>query len=165
MNRTVTKALGLKTPYEIKEGVKPSVKQLRIFGCKAYVHIPKEKRKKLDEQGIEAIFVGYSETSSGYEFYDLKEGIFFTNGSAIFDETYFPAFEMKDALASELGGRILSQVHDSIVFEFELSRKEKLNDFFKYYITQRIAERHPWIPVPMGYDLKTGPNFGDLVGI
>jgi hypothetical protein len=72
----MSKAIGFKTPHEIKEGVKPPVKHLRIFGCKAYVHIPKEKRTKLDQQGMAAIFAGYSESSSGYEFYDLKEGKF-----------------------------------------------------------------------------------------
>ena len=97
INRTVTKALNFsKTPYEIKEGVKPSVKNFKIFGCKAYVHIPKEKRKKLDEQGIPAIFVGYSEKSSGYEFYDLITEKFFSAGSAIFDENSFPGHEMVD---------------------------------------------------------------------
>jgi hypothetical protein len=75
---------------------------MRIFGCKAYAHIPEEKRKKLDEQGIPAIFVGYSDTSSGYEFYDLKTGKFFTAGSAIFDETNFPGLGMKDELEEYL---------------------------------------------------------------
>jgi hypothetical protein len=69
INRSVTKALNFKaTPYQVKEGVKPSVKNLRIFGCKVYAHIPEEKRNKVDEQGIPAIFVGYSDKSSGYEF-------------------------------------------------------------------------------------------------
>jgi hypothetical protein len=41
INRSATNALQFKsTPYEMKEGVKPSVKNFRIFGCKAYVHIP-----------------------------------------------------------------------------------------------------------------------------
>jgi hypothetical protein len=102
----MSKAIGFKTPYEIKEGVKPSVKHLRIFGCKAYVHIPKEKRTKLDQQGIAAIFVGYSESSSEYEFYDLKEGKFFTNGSAIFDEACFPAEKMQDELEDLLVSEI-----------------------------------------------------------
>jgi hypothetical protein len=97
INRTSTKALNFSsTPYEIKEGVKPSVLNFRIFGCKAYVHIPKEKRTKLDEQGIPAIFVGYSEKSSGYEFFNLITGEFFVSGSAIFDETEFPGLEMID---------------------------------------------------------------------
>jgi hypothetical protein len=97
INRTVTKALNFKkTTYEMKEGVKPSVKHFKIFGCKAYAHIPKEKRSKLDDQAIPSIFVGYSDKSSGYEFYNLITGEFFIAGSANFDENSFPGHEMSE---------------------------------------------------------------------
>jgi hypothetical protein len=42
---------------------------LRIFGCPVYVHVPKEKRSKLDPSGKKGIFVGYSETSKAYRVY------------------------------------------------------------------------------------------------
>ena len=34
-----------------------------------YIHIPKEKRTKLDPSGRKGIFVGYSESSKGYRIY------------------------------------------------------------------------------------------------
>ena len=34
-----------------------------------YIHIPKEKRKKLDPSGRKGIFVGYSESSKAYRIY------------------------------------------------------------------------------------------------
>ena len=34
-----------------------------------YIHIPKEKRKKLDPSGKKGIFVGYSENSKAYRIY------------------------------------------------------------------------------------------------
>ena len=34
-----------------------------------YIHIPKEKRTKLDPSGKEGIFVGYSERSKAYRIY------------------------------------------------------------------------------------------------
>ena len=37
-----------KTPEEMFIGKKPEVSHLKIFGCPVYVHIPKEKRTKLD---------------------------------------------------------------------------------------------------------------------
>jgi hypothetical protein len=122
LNRSVTKALNFeKTPYEIKEGVKPSVKHFRIFGCKAYVHIPEEKRSKLDEQGIPAIFVGYSDTSSGYEFYNLQTCKFFTAGSAIFNEKSFPGFNMteeyKEYLVYDLDPNDEEYVQDNEISE------------------------------------------------
>ena len=38
------------TPYEKWFGTKPDVSNLRLFGCRAMVHVPKEKSKKLDAQ-------------------------------------------------------------------------------------------------------------------
>ena len=36
-----------------------------------YIHIPKEKRTKLDPSGKKGIFVGYSESSKAYRIYFL----------------------------------------------------------------------------------------------
>ena len=44
---------------------------LRIFGCLVYIHIPKEKRTKLDPFGKKGIFVGYTESSKSYMIYFL----------------------------------------------------------------------------------------------
>jgi hypothetical protein len=44
-------------------GEKPEVNHLRIFGCLVFVHVPKEKRKKLDPSKNNGIFFGYSDTS------------------------------------------------------------------------------------------------------
>lgn len=136
LNRTVTKALDLsKTPYEIKNGVKPSVSKLRVFGCAAYVHIPKENRSKLDDRGRKCIFVGYSENSNGYDFYDLETGEFFSAGSAVFVEDEFPAREMKEDLQdillpenpeSDYVDEIENELTDDDYDEVEHERRRKI---------------------------------------
>ena len=50
-------------------GEKPEVSHLKIFGCLVYLHVPKEKRSKLDPSGKKGIFVGYSEKSKAYRIY------------------------------------------------------------------------------------------------
>jgi hypothetical protein len=40
-----------------------------IFGCLVYIHVPKEKRTKLDPSGRKSTFVGYSESSKAYQIY------------------------------------------------------------------------------------------------
>ena len=50
---------------------KPEVSHLKIFGCPVYVHIPKEKRTKLDPSGKKGIFVGYCEVSKAFRIYIL----------------------------------------------------------------------------------------------
>ena len=47
-NRTPHRVLENKTPEEVFSDKKPKVIHLRIFGCPMYIHIPKEKRTKLD---------------------------------------------------------------------------------------------------------------------
>ncbi|UYV63214.1 hypothetical protein LAZ67_2003462 [Cordylochernes scorpioides] len=50
LNRCTTKVLGNSTPHEIWYKRKPSILHLKTFGCNAYVHIPKDNRKKLDKK-------------------------------------------------------------------------------------------------------------------
>ncbi|PKI79077.1 hypothetical protein CRG98_000558 [Punica granatum] len=50
LNRLPTKVVEGKTPYEAWYGVKPVVKNLRVFGCLCYSHVPQTKMGKLDEK-------------------------------------------------------------------------------------------------------------------
>ena len=68
-NCTPHRVLENKTPKEVFSGKKREVSHLRIFGCPVYIHIPKEKRTKLDPSGKKGIFVGYSESSKAYRIY------------------------------------------------------------------------------------------------
>jgi hypothetical protein len=68
-NQLSHSALGLKTPEEMFTGKKPEVIHLKIFGCPVFIHIPKEKRNKLDPSGKKGIFVGYCEVSKAFRIY------------------------------------------------------------------------------------------------
>jgi hypothetical protein len=57
-NRLSHSALGFKTPEEMFTAKKPEVSHLKIFGYPLLIHIPKEKRNKLDPSGKKGIFVG-----------------------------------------------------------------------------------------------------------
>ena len=56
-NRTPHRVLENKTPEEVFSGKKPKVIHLKIFDYPVYIHIPKEKRTKLDPSGKKGIFV------------------------------------------------------------------------------------------------------------
>ena len=43
-NRTPLRRLEWRTPYELLNGEVPDISHLRVFGCGAYVHIPKDVR-------------------------------------------------------------------------------------------------------------------------
>ena len=42
----------------------------RVFGCKAFAHIPKDERKKFDTKARKCILLGYGNTTKGYRLYD-----------------------------------------------------------------------------------------------
>lgn len=48
-----------------------SVFYLKLFGCVAYAHVPKEQRGKLDDKNEKCIFTGYSEQSKDCKLYNL----------------------------------------------------------------------------------------------
>lgn len=69
-NRSPTKAVCGKTPYEAWTGEKPRVDGLRVFGCQAFAHVPKDERKKLDSKSRKCVLLGYGTTTKGYRLYD-----------------------------------------------------------------------------------------------
>ena len=48
-----------------------SYDHLKVFGCKACVHVLKDERSKLDVKIKQCIFIGYGQDEFGYRFYDL----------------------------------------------------------------------------------------------
>lgn len=65
-----TKAVKGMTPYEAWHGEKPKVKHLRVFGCDAYAHIPKNEQGKFDSKARKCILLGYGQVTKGYRLYD-----------------------------------------------------------------------------------------------
>ena len=67
-------------------GEKLEVNHLIIFGCLVYIHVPKEKRSKLEPSGRKGIFVGYSESSKAYRVYTPSFRLIETSRDVTFDE-------------------------------------------------------------------------------
>jgi hypothetical protein len=69
LNRSPTKALNGRTPYEAWDGRKPAVFHLRVFGCLAFGkelgHIG-----KLDDRSTLGVFISYAEGSKAYRILD-----------------------------------------------------------------------------------------------
>ena len=85
-NRTLHRVLENKTPKEVFSDKKPEFNHLRIFGFSMYIHIPKEKRTKLNPSGRKGIFIGYSDTSNAYQIYFPRFKKIDINRDVTFDE-------------------------------------------------------------------------------
>lgn len=85
-NRSPHKILNNMTPKEEFTRNKTSVNHLRIFGFHVYIHILKDKRKKLDPANMKGIFIGYS-ASKSYRIYIKEDHQIKVSMDIIFDES------------------------------------------------------------------------------
>ena len=88
-NRLPSPKIASKTPFEIVYKSKPSVKHIRVFGCRTYVLTPKEKRCKWDAKARVCVFMGYEEVSKAYRVYDIEAGQVVISRDVTFDESTF----------------------------------------------------------------------------
>jgi hypothetical protein len=91
-NHFLTRTLKWRTPYEIwYSGKVPNVSHLHVFGCKGYMHVPADKRCKLDVKAIEVMLVGYEPDSKGYKVWDRHTCSLKQSRDVLFDESSFPS--------------------------------------------------------------------------
>ena len=74
------------TSKEAFTGVKPEMGHLRIFGCPVYIHVPREKRTKLEPSDKKGTFVGYSESSNAYIIYIPRSKQIEVSKDVLFEE-------------------------------------------------------------------------------
>ena len=96
-NRTPVSAHG-RTPWEMFTGHVPTVSHMRVFGSTAYIHVPKEKRNKLDPVSTKGVFLGYEPQTKGYRVLRERDGVIVVTRDVIFDER-----EKHGALNNEFG--------------------------------------------------------------
>ncbi|KAE8709398.1 Agamous-like MADS-box protein AGL6 [Hibiscus syriacus] len=105
-NRSPTRSVWGKTPQEAWSGRKPGISHLRTFGSIAHVHVPDERRTKLDDKSESFIFIGYDANSKGYKLYNPDNKKFVISRDVVFNEegewdfnshtddfNFFPQFE------------------------------------------------------------------------
>ncbi|KAG2891765.1 hypothetical protein PC114_g16900 [Phytophthora cactorum] len=88
-NRLPSPKIEHKTPFEIVYKAKPSVKHMRVFGCRTYILTSKEKRLKWDPKARAGLFLGYEEVSKAYRLYDIEAGQVVISRDVNFDESTF----------------------------------------------------------------------------
>ena len=106
INRMPTKVLKYTTPLECLKKVYPKSRinsklPLKIFGCTAYVHIPKMLRSKLDPRAEKCVFVGYTPNKKGYKCFNPLTKCFYTTMDVSFMENV-PYFTKNSVQGEEL---------------------------------------------------------------
>jgi transposase InsO family protein len=85
-NVTPTRALDDMTPEECWSGTKPDVSRLRVFGARAFVHVPKKHRTKLSARSLICQFVGFAPNRRAYRLYHRTSRRFLESRDVVFDE-------------------------------------------------------------------------------
>src|ERR1044072_1093146 len=85
LNRCPTQRLKSQVPEAVWSGKRPSVTHLRVFGSKCFVHVPEQRRRKLDDRSQTMILIVYSPTGA-YKLYDPCTRKVVFSRDVIFDE-------------------------------------------------------------------------------
>jgi hypothetical protein len=78
-----------KTSYQAWHGKKPTMHHLQVFGCVTYMKIMRPHLTKLDDRGLETIFIRYEPGSKTYQLYNSTDGRVHVSRDIIFDENTF----------------------------------------------------------------------------
>ena len=115
LNRSPTKSVDGKTPFEAWHGRKPDVSFMRTFGCVVHVRETRPGLKKLDDRSRRMIFVGYQPGTKGYRAYDPETKRVSITRDAVFDENARWDWSSPDSPASTFGDDSIEVEH--MVFE------------------------------------------------
>lgn len=85
-NRVPIIALKDMTAEQAWSGHKPDISNFRVFGSKAYAHVPDQTRSKLDDKSTECIFIGYPEDRKAYQLLEVASGKVITSRDVTFVE-------------------------------------------------------------------------------
>ena len=86
LNRCPTLAVQNRTPEEAWSGIKPTVEYFRVFGCLAHVHVPNQKRIKLDDKSLQCVLLGVSDESKAYRLFDPVAKKIIVSRDVVFEE-------------------------------------------------------------------------------
>ena len=87
-NRVICRATNA-TPFEKFYGVLPSLEHLRVWGCVAWSHIPKQDRGKFESKAEKLFFVGYVTNTKAWMFFNPANNKFVIRNDVRFLETVF----------------------------------------------------------------------------
>jgi hypothetical protein len=85
LNRSFTRSVDGRTPFEAWHGHKPDVQYLRVFGCRAHVKLTRPGLKKLDDRSMPAVFLEYEPRSKAYRLYDPVAKRILVSHDVVFD--------------------------------------------------------------------------------
>ena len=73
INRSLSVSLDFDIPSRVWIGKDVPYSHLKVFGCKAFMQVPKEQRSKLDDKATLCIFIRYGDEEFDYRLWDSEK--------------------------------------------------------------------------------------------
>jgi hypothetical protein len=96
------------------------VSHLRFFGCKAFAHVPNEKKTKLESKSMPSVFLGYYESTKTYRLMCVETKRIIKNRDVMFIER-----------SKEINGVLHPEKEENVVVHEEVKGEEPLT-FSRY---------------------------------
>jgi hypothetical protein len=142
VNRSPSSALGDKTPKEVWTSNEPSLTHIKVFGCDAYVDVPKENRSKLDKKAEKCIFIGYKDGLKGYKLWNPETKKVVYSRDVVFRK-------MKDVVKQE----VLPSKEEPEKIEFDLkddesdsTKEHELEEEYPHTLVLKRLDRERRLP-------------------
>ncbi|GKA56244.1 retrovirus-related pol polyprotein from transposon TNT 1-94, partial [Tanacetum coccineum] len=153
-NRSIIHTRYNKTPYELLRGRKPNIAYFHVFGSLCYPINDRDDLGKMKPKADIGVFIGYSETSTGFRIYNRHTKMIMETIHVKFDELTAMASE-HDCLEPELQ-RFNNQ--NSSADTMNTPSKEDLDNLFDSPSTSSIiVDTHEAPPVVTTSDEQTSP--------
>jgi hypothetical protein len=134
-----------KTPKEAFIGEKPQVSHFYVFSCPIYIHIPMEKRTKLESSSLKGAFVGYNESSKAYKVYIVSQQKIVVNRDMKFHEDAWSSRSQERLMEVEKGEtRVIPKV-DPEKSKVSKSEQQGSKDGIDASVPSSLARKPRWL--------------------
>lgn len=87
INMSPSSGLDFQVAEEVWTEKPPSYAHLRVFGCEAFCHVPRDKQSKLDPESVKCIFLGYGDAGEmGHHLWDPQAHKVIRSHDVVFHE-------------------------------------------------------------------------------
>ncbi|GJR95463.1 retrovirus-related pol polyprotein from transposon TNT 1-94 [Tanacetum coccineum] len=145
-----------KTPYELLHGRKPNIAYFHVFGSLCYLTNDRDDLGKMKPKADIGVFIGYSETSTGFQIYNRRTKMIMETIHVKFDELTAMASE-HNCLEPELQR---FNNHNSSAEPMNTPSKDDLDNLFGPMFEEYYEQKSSDNPRTMGDEERGG---GDLI--
>ncbi|POW15093.1 hypothetical protein PSTT_02394 [Puccinia striiformis] len=142
LNRIPNSASGDITPFEKIFARKPNLDRMRAFGTAAFVHIPVEKRRKLDDRAVKGFVIAYLPDSKGWYFWIPSVNAFLSSAIAVFQHHSPPKPVPASSPVPATFSIQLGNFQDEMTVQAQDSLVEAISEFIPEFFSTTVLNTY-----------------------